>query len=38
VACDNDGAVGEPSSVPLTPRPRSAFVHCRSTSTEPWRA
>ncbi len=34
VAYDNDGAVGEPSSVPQTPRPHSAFVHCRSTSTE----
>jgi hypothetical protein len=34
VACDNDGAVGKPSSVPQTPRPHSAFVHCRSTSTE----
>jgi hypothetical protein len=27
VACDNDGAVGKPSSVPQTPRPHSAFVH-----------
>ena len=33
VAYDNDGAVGKPSSVPQTPRPHSAFVHCRSTST-----
>jgi hypothetical protein len=33
VACDNDGAVGKPSSAPQTPRPHSAFVHCRSTST-----
>jgi len=38
VACDNDGAVGKPSSVPRTPRPHSAFVHCRSTSTESGRA
>jgi len=34
VAYDNDGAIGKPSSVPQTPRPHSAFVHCRSTSTE----
>jgi hypothetical protein len=34
VAYDNDGAIGKPSSVPQTPRPHSAFVHCWSTSTE----
>ena len=33
VACDNDGAVAKSSSVPQTPRPHSAFVHCRVTST-----
>src|SRR6266566_6604019 len=38
VAYDNDGAVGKPSSVPQTPRPHSAFVHCWSTSTESGRA
>ncbi len=31
VAYNDDGAVAEPSSLPQTPRPLSAFVHCGAT-------